>query len=44
MLTVLARGDGGPNSSRPVTSRPAGTAQISLWTALLTPAHGQLQF
>ena len=37
---VLARSDGSePGSSRSMTSRSAGTAQISLCTAPLTSAH-----
>jgi hypothetical protein len=39
-LPMLARSDGsGPSSSRSVTSRSAGTEQISLCTAPLTSAH-----
>ena len=37
---MLARSDGsGASRSRSITSRSAGTAQISLWTAPLTSAH-----
>ena len=37
---ISGRSDGnGPRSSRSVSSRWAGTAQISEWTAALTSAH-----
>ena len=37
---MLARSEGsGASSSRSMTSRSAGTAQISLWIAALTSTH-----
>ncbi len=40
ILPMLARSDGsGPSSSRSVSIRSAGTAQISLCTTPLTSAH-----
>jgi hypothetical protein len=37
---MLARSEGSDaSSSRSITSRPAGTAQISLWVTPLTSAH-----